>query len=89
MGAFDTHGSANAVIYADNRTFKPDSSGLTFQLDATPFGDRAQPQRRLNVRVGLQYTLYTRFNGARSDFDGAGRRASDQNTLRAFTWFAF
>ena len=78
------------MIFADNRTFKPDSSGLMFQLDYTPFGDRrSQPQRRINLRVGLQYTLYTRFDGARSDFDNTGRRASDQNTPRIFTWFAF
>ena len=89
VGVFDTFGSANPVIYADNRTNRPDSTGVTFQLDATPFGDRAQPQRRVNVRVGLQYTIYTRFNGAGVNFDGAGTRASDENTVRAFTWFAF
>jgi hypothetical protein len=89
VGAFDISGSANPVIFAHNRTFKPDSSGLMFQLDYTPFGDRSQPQRRINLRVGLQYTLYTRFDGARSDFDNTGRRASDQNTLRIFAWFAF
>ncbi|HZZ34497.1 MAG TPA: hypothetical protein VFE03_02135 [Caulobacteraceae bacterium] len=87
--AFDTTGSADTLLYADNRTLKPDSSGVTLQLDATPFGDRGQPQRRVNVRVGVQYTAYTRFNGAKTDFDGAGTKASDENTLRIFTWFAF
>ena len=43
---------------------------------------------RLNVRFGLQYTLYTRFNGASSNYDGTGSSASDNNTLRAFVWFA-
>ena len=68
---------------------QPDSTGLTLQLDATPFGGRPQPARRINMRVGLQYTIYTRFNGAGANFDGAGRNASDNNTLRLFTWFAF
>ncbi len=44
---------------------------------------------RFNMRVGAQYTLYTRFNGARSNFDNSGRNASDNNTFRLFTWIAF
>ena len=86
---FDTTGSPNPVIYAANRTLKPDSSGVMFQLDGTPFGGLSQPQRRVNVRMGLQYTLYTKFNGAGTNFDGAGTKASDNNTFRVFTWFAF
>ena len=89
VGAFDTWGTANEVLYADNRRFRPDSSGVTVQVDATPFGGAAQPARRINVRVGVQYTKYFRFNGARRDFDGTGRDASDNDTLRVFTWFAF
>jgi len=86
---FDTSGNANPFLYPDNRTSRPDSTGLMFQLDATPFGDLPQPARRINLRVGLQYTLYTRFNGARRNFDGAGGKASDNNALRLFTWLAF
>jgi hypothetical protein len=29
------------------------------------------------------------FNGATSNYDGLGHNASDNNTLRAFTWLAF
>ncbi|HEY2662525.1 MAG TPA: hypothetical protein VGI79_22600 [Caulobacteraceae bacterium] len=89
IAVFDTSGSANPTLYSGNRTFRPDSSGLTFQLDGTPFGGAAQPARRINLRVGVQYTLYQRFNGAGANFDGAGTRASDNNSLRIFTWFAF
>jgi hypothetical protein len=89
VGVFDTTGSANPFVYAGNRTFKPDSTGVILQLDATPFGGEPQPARRVNVRLGVQYTLYTRFNGAGSNFDGAGTSASGNNTLRFFTWFAF
>jgi hypothetical protein len=87
--AFNTTGSLNSIIYSGNRIAKPDSTGLMFQLDGTPFGDLGQPQRRLNMRVGVQYTLYTRFNGAAINFDGAGTNAHDNNTFRVFTWFAF
>ncbi len=89
IALFDTFGPANATLYAANRTLRPDSSGITLQLDGTPFGDLPQPARRVNVRVGVQYTVYAQFNGARTNFDGAGTNASDNNTLRIFTWFAF
>jgi hypothetical protein len=89
VGVFDTFGSANPILNSGNRTFKPDSAGVTLQLDATPFGGESQPARRLNVRVGVQYTFYTQFNGAGSNFDFVGTNAADNNTLRVFTWFAF
>jgi hypothetical protein len=86
---FDTTGSANPIIYAGNRTFRPDSTGVTFQVDGTPFGADSQPARRANIRLGVQYTLYTRFNGAAANFNGAGANASDNNTFRVFSWLAF
>ena len=86
---FDTTGSADALLYSANRTARPDTSGLMLQIDGTPFGGAAQPMRRLNLRAGVQYTIYARFDGAGANFDGAGRRASDNNTLRIFTWVAF
>jgi hypothetical protein len=90
IGLFDTWGPANPALYPASRTFKPDSSGVILQLDGTPWGDGAGPLgKRFNLRVGLQYTIYNRFNGAGRNFDGAGANASDDNTLRLFTWFAF
>jgi hypothetical protein len=86
---FDTWGSSDPLLYADNRTFAPDSQGVRFQIDATPWGDDVSPLGpRFNMRVGVQYTLYTKFDGASTNFDGTGRDASDNNTLRIFTWFA-
>jgi hypothetical protein len=87
--AFDTTGSADALLNAMSRTSRPNSSGVTFQIDTTPFGDGSQPHRRANLRVGLQYTLFTRFNGAATNFDGLGGRAGDEDTFRVFTWVAF
>ena len=89
VGVFDTWGSGDSLLYADNSTFKPNSSGLTFQIDGTIFGqDMEHVIGRLNIRAGLQYTLYTKFDGASSNYDGLGRNASDNNTLRIFTWVA-
>jgi len=90
VSPFSISGSANPIIYTDNRTFRPNSSGVEFQLDGTPFGRGKSPLGpRFNMRVGVQYTAYARFNGARVNYDGTGRKASDNNTLRVFTWIAF
>ncbi|HEX4199076.1 MAG TPA: hypothetical protein VHZ26_16690 [Caulobacteraceae bacterium] len=86
---FNTTGNTNRFLFPANRTFRPDTTGLLLQLDGTPFGDQPQPARRANLRMGVQYTLYTSFNGAATNFDGAGAKASDNNTVRLFTWFAF
>lgn len=88
---FRTWGSRDNLLYASNRTFKPDSVGFTFQIDGTPWGkEEAAPFGNwVNLRVGLQYTVYTRFDGASSNFDGAGTNASDNNTVRLFLWLAF
>lgn len=85
--AFSTWGSEDPLLYAGNSAFKPDSSGFVFQADGTPFG--ANPiGGRFNIRAGLQYTLYTKFNGSSSNFNGFGRNASDNNALRLFLWLA-
>ena len=90
LGAFDTFGSTNPFVYPDNRTSRPDSSGLMFQVDGTPFGGEGSPLGpRFNLRVGVQYTMYSSFDGASRDYDGAGAKASDNNTLRIFTWLAY
>ncbi len=90
VAVFDTVGPPNATTYPGNRTFKPDSTGVSFQIDGTPFGDGSSPLGpRFNMRVGVQYTAYARFNGARNNYDGAGANASDNNTVRVFTWFAY
>ena len=90
VSAFDTTGSANPIIYGGYRTMRPDSSGWQLQLDGTPFGARKSPfGPRFNMRVGVQYIHYTRFNGARFNYDFTGRNAPDNDTFRVFTWVAF
>ena len=90
VGAFDTSGSADPLLYAANRTLRPDSSGVNLQLDGTPFGGGGSPLGpRFNLRVGVQYVLYTRFDGAGRNYDGLGRNAADNNTFRVFTWIAY
>jgi len=86
---FDTWGSSDSLLYAGSRTLSPNSEGVLFQIDGTPFGaDPSSLGPRFNVRLGLQYTIYTRFDGAAHNYDGFGHNASGNNTLRIFTWFA-
>jgi hypothetical protein len=90
LAVFNTTGSANPTLYAGNRTLKPDSTGLTVQVDGTPFGASDSPLgRRFNLRVGAQYTAYTQIDGAGSNFDGAGSNAADNNAFRLFAWVAY
>ena len=90
LSPFSVTGSSNPYIYGGNRVPKPNSSGVEFQVDGTPWGKGNSPLGpRFNMRMGVQYTLYSHFNGARSNFDFTGRSAHDNNTLRLFTWVAF
>lgn len=88
LGGFATTGTANANLYAP--TNRPDSNGLQAQIDYTPWSAGNSPiGPRANLRLGVQYTAYGRFNGAKTNYDGAGANASDNNTLRVFSWLAF
>ncbi len=88
ISAFSITGSRNFNVFDGNGL--PDSNGVTMQLDYTPWGAGNSPLGpRFNTRIGLQYTLYGKFNGARHNYDLAGANASDNNALRAFLWVAF
>ncbi|MDB5972554.1 MAG: putative cytochrome c1 signal peptide protein [Hydrocarboniphaga sp.] len=95
VGAFGTGGDTDQTLYAaadieGSRTGKPDTQGTIWQIDYTPWGKEASWMAPwANLRLALQYTAYSQFNGASSDYDGAGRDASDNNTLMAFAWLAF
>jgi hypothetical protein len=85
MGYFQTTGSADAGLYAPaaiegSATGMPDSRGYISQLQYSPW---------LNTHVNLQYVMYSKFNGAGTDYDGSGRSASDNNTMYLMFWLAF
>jgi hypothetical protein len=90
VSAFDTTGPANDTLYAGNRTFRPDSNGMMLQVDTTLWGDGSSPfGPRFNMRVGAQFTAYGQFDGASKNYDGLGANASDNNSVRIFTWLAY
>jgi len=90
VGAFDTWGTPDELLYAGNRNFRPNSSGLLFQVDGTPYGAGGSPLGpRFNLRVGVQYTDYLSFDGSGANYDGLGSNASNNNTVRVFAWVAY
>jgi len=86
---FNVNGDADATLYG-SVSGKPDTAGYTLQGDWTPWGKESSwGAPWANVRLGLQYTWYTKFLGDKTDYDGSGRNASDNNTLYAFVWTSF
>lgn len=77
----------NRTTHGDN-----DLKGYIVQADWTPWGkEDSWNAPWANVRVGLQYVGYTRFQGGSTYIDSEGntRRASDNNTMYLFAWTAF
>ncbi|MFM2286894.1 MAG: hypothetical protein RL684_37 [Pseudomonadota bacterium] len=93
VNAFSTSGTTNNALYNTAEAMNgsasgsPDSSGYVLQAEYVPYGKLDSYARPwLNLRLGLQYTGYTKFNGGSSNYDGLGRNASDNNTMFAFFW---
>ena len=85
-GLFDTTGSADALLYPNDGSVggsangSPQSRGYILELNYLPW---------LNTKLQLQYVGYTKFNGAKSDYAGIGRSASDNNTAYLLVWLNF
>ena len=85
LGYFTTSGGADTLLYAPtpvtgSATGKPNSGGLIAEVQFMPW---------LNTRFSLQYVAYQKFNGGTANYDGAGRRASDNNTIYVLAWLMF
>jgi hypothetical protein len=85
VGYFTVDGTSDPILYipasvTGSRRHQPNGSGLIFEASLYAWQ---------NTMIALQYTMYTKFNGARADYDGLGRNAADNNTLYAVLWIAF
>lgn len=78
LGYFSTAGDNNALYGTNNGS--PNSNGLTAQVSYLPW---------MNTQFAVQYVAYNKFDGASSNYDGAGRNASDNNTLYVLGWVVF
>ena len=82
---FAITGDNDAGLYAPSpvngsRKGSPDSSGFILQADYV---------MNHTYKFVAQYTIYDRFNGANSNYDGYGRDAKDNNTLYLLLWMMF
>jgi hypothetical protein len=88
---FLINGSSDPVLYSGSQTGSPTSDGFILQANYLPFNKSGGPAfwPRSNVKLTLQYTVYNRFDGARTNYDGAGGNARDNNTLYLEAWIVF
>jgi hypothetical protein len=85
---FSTTGSTDAALYGigskpgvtTSANGSPNTTGWIVEANYVPW---------LNVKLSLQYTSYTKFNGGSTNYDGYGRNAHDNNTIYILTWFAY
>jgi hypothetical protein len=85
---FNTYGSMDPMLYASSANGSPDTRGWIAEIAYIPYGmNSPQLWPWFNARIGLQYTWYEKFNGASTNYDGAGRNASDDNTLLLYLRF--
>jgi hypothetical protein len=91
VGYFRVDGSADALLFGPTSiNNSPNSQGYIGELNYMPFaygGPDFWPWA--NLKLSLQYVYYDKFNGGRTNFDGTGRNAHDNNTLFLFAWIAF
>jgi hypothetical protein len=80
LGVFHMSGTSNATYAASSANSSPNSAGWQAEIDYLPWQ---------NVKLGLQYTAFTKFNGAGSNYDGTGRNASSNDTIYLFGWLAY
>ena len=63
-----------------NLTGNPATHGWTLEAFWTPLQ---------YLRVGAQYAMYNKYNGASHNYNGFGRNAGDNNSLFVYAWFAY
>ncbi len=82
---FQTTGNSDALLYAPaavtgSNNGNPDTAGYIAQFGYWPVQ---------NIDLTVAYTGYTKFNGASTNYDGAQRNASDNNTVYVALWLNF
>jgi len=79
LSFFNTTGSPDSTAYAASANFHPNTQGWMPEIFWIP---------NQRIRIGIQYTHYTKFLGATSNYDGTGRNARDNDTLFIYLWAA-
>ena len=79
-GYDDTGELLPAGSHTGNLSGSPDTRGLVSEVFWTPIQ---------YVRVGAQFTAFSKFNGTSTNYDGFGRNAKDNNSLFLYVWAAY
>ena len=82
---FSTTGKTDPLLYAPapltgSNNGSPNTRGYIAQFAFWPVQ---------NIDLSVNYTGYTKFNGASTNYDGANRDASDNNTVYVALWLNF
>jgi hypothetical protein len=82
---FSTTGTADAMLYGQapvtgSNNGSPGTTGYIAQFAYWPVK---------NIDLNINYSGYTKFNGASRNYDGANRNASDNNTVYMALWLNF
>ncbi|MFP5228678.1 MAG: cytochrome C [Acidobacteriota bacterium] len=82
---FSTTGNSDPLLYAPgaltgSQNGNPDTSGYIVQFGYWPVQ---------NINIDLNYSGFFKFNGAATNYDGANRNASDNNTAYMALWLNF
>ena len=80
LGYFNISGSQDAKLYSSNLSQTPNSDGYIAEVAYMPW---------YNTKFSLQYVAYDKFNGQSKNFDGFGRKASDNNAIYLMAWVCF
>ncbi len=88
---FDYRGDSDMLKYGmaampsalGNASGSPDTRGWMIEANWLPLPNTQ------NLKLGLRYTAYTKFNGAADDYNGFGRNARDNNALFAYAWLLY
>jgi len=85
LGYFSVTGDTDTLLYAPepldgSRTGSPKTKGFIMSADYVI---------KEKYKFTLQYTIYDKFNGSHSNYDGFGRDASDNDTLYLLAWLMF
>jgi hypothetical protein len=85
FGWFDISGTTDPLLFpqesvSGSANGDPRGSGYIANFSVWPWQ---------NLQLSAQYTGYTKFNGGSTNYDGAGRNASSNNTVYVVARFIF
>ena len=98
LSYFSTTGSSDGTLYPGPQDDGTGTGTLTSTPIAGSLTNNPAPRGWIpelfwtpvqNVRAGVQYYKFNRYNGAETNYDGSGRNARDNNTLFAYVWAAY